>query len=106
VWFIGPEPKFAYAFLNAVAVLIIACPVRRPRHAHLDDRRHGPGRARGILFRNARRSSACATSTPSCGQDRTLTLGHPALTDFVADGIAEEEALALVAGWSSFPSIR
>jgi Cu+-exporting ATPase len=28
----------------------------------------------------------------------TLTLGHPALTDFVADGIAEEEALALVAG--------
>ena len=28
----------------------------------------------------------------------TLTLGHPALTDFVADGIPENEALALVAG--------
>ena len=25
-WFFGPEPKFAYAFLNAIAVLIIACP--------------------------------------------------------------------------------
>ena len=28
----------------------------------------------------------------------TLTLGHPALTDFVAEGIPENEALALVAG--------
>src|ERR1019366_9253569 len=28
----------------------------------------------------------------------TLTLGHPALTDFVAEGIAQDEALALVAG--------
>ena len=25
-WFFGPEPRFAYAFLNAIAVLIIACP--------------------------------------------------------------------------------
>jgi Cu+-exporting ATPase len=25
-WFFGPEPRFGYAFLNAIAVLIIACP--------------------------------------------------------------------------------
>ncbi len=32
------------------------------------------------------------------GKTGTLTLGHPALTDFVAEGIAEDETLALVAG--------
>jgi Cation transport ATPase len=25
-WFVGPEPRFAHAIVNAVAVLIIACP--------------------------------------------------------------------------------
>ena len=46
-WFFGPEPKFAYAFLNADCGLDHRLSLRRrSRYAHLDDRRHGAGRAR------------------------------------------------------------
>jgi Cu+-exporting ATPase len=53
----------------------------------------------GILFRNAEAIERMRDiDTLVVDKTGTLTLGHPALTDFVAEGIPENEALALVAG--------
>ena len=99
-WFFGPEPRFAYAFLNAVAVLIIACPCAVGLATPISMTvAMGQGARAGILFRNAEAIERMRDiDTVVVDKTGTLTLGHPALTDFVAEGIAENEALALVAG--------
>ena len=99
-WFFGPEPKFGYAFLNAIAVLIIACPCAVGLATPISMTvAMGQGARFGILFRNAEAIERMRDiDTVVVDKTGTLTLGHPALTDFVADGIPENEALALVAG--------
>ena len=99
-WFFGPEPKLAYAFLNAVAVLIIACPCAVGLATPISMTvAMGQGARAGILFRNAEAIERMRDiDTLVVDKTGTLTLGHPALTDFVAEGIPENEALALVAG--------
>ncbi len=99
-WFFGPEPRFAYAFLNAVAVLIIACPCAVGLATPISMTvAMGQGARAGILFRNAEAIERMRDiDTVVVDKTGTLTLGHPALTDFIAEGIAEDEALALVAG--------
>jgi Cu+-exporting ATPase len=99
-WFFGPEPKLAYAFLNAVAVLIIACPCAVGLATPISMTvAMGQGARAGILFRNAEAIERMRDiDTVVVDKTGTLTLGHPALTDFLAEGIAQDEALALVAG--------
>jgi Cu+-exporting ATPase len=99
-WFLGPEPRFAYAFLNAVAVLIIACPCAVGLATPISMTvAMGQGARAGILFRNAEAIERMRDiDTVVVDKTGTLTLGHPALTDFSADGIPEDEALVLVAG--------
>jgi Cu+-exporting ATPase len=99
-WFFGPEPRFAYAFLNAIAVLIIACPCAVGLATPISMTvAMGQGARAGILFRNAEAIERMRDiDTLVVDKTGTLTLGHPALTDFVAEGIPENEALALVAG--------
>jgi Cu+-exporting ATPase len=99
-WFAGPEPRFAYAFLNAVAVLIIACPCAVGLATPISMTvAMGQGARAGILFRNAEAIERMRDiDTLVVDKTGTLTLGHPALTDFVVEGIPEDEALALVAG--------
>jgi Cu+-exporting ATPase len=99
-WFAGPEPRLAYAFLNAVAVLIIACPCAVGLATPISMTvAMGQGARSGILFRNAEAIERMRDiDTLVVDKTGTLTLGHPALTDFVVDGIPEGEALALVAG--------
>lgn len=100
VWgFFGPEPKFAYAFLNAIAVLIIACPCAVGLATPISMTvAMGQGARVGILFRNAEAIEHMQDiDTVVVDKTGTLTLGHAALTDFVAEGIPENEALALVA---------
>ena len=99
-WFFGPEPKFGYAFLNAIAVLIIACPCAVGLATPISMTvAMGQGARSGILFRNAEAIERMRDiDTLVIDKTGTLTLGHPALTDFVAEGISENEALALVAG--------
>jgi Cu+-exporting ATPase len=99
-WWVGPEPRFAYSFLNAIAVLIIACPCALGLATPISMTvAMGQGAKAGILFRNAEAIERMRDiDTLVIDKTGTLTLGHPALTDFIANGIAENEALALVAG--------
>src|SRR6185295_4891618 len=99
-WFFGPEPRFAYAFLNAVAVLIIACPCAVGLATPISMTvAMGQGALAGILFRNAEAIERMRqVDTLVVDKTGTLTLGRPVLTDFLVEDIAEAEALALVAG--------
>jgi Cu+-exporting ATPase len=99
-WWVGPEPKLTYALLNAVAVLIIACPCALGLATPISMTvAMGQGARAGILFRNAEAIERMRDiDTLVLDKTGTLTLGRPALTDFAADGIPEDEVLALVAG--------
>ncbi|MFY9315928.1 MAG: heavy metal translocating P-type ATPase [Burkholderiales bacterium] len=98
-WFFGPEPRFAYAFLNAVAVLIIACPCAVGLATPISMTvAMGQGARSGILFRNAEAIERMRDiDTVVVDKTGTLTLGRPALTDVAAEGLGEDEALSLVA---------
>jgi Cu+-exporting ATPase len=96
----GPEPALTFALVNAVAVLIIACPcamgLATPTSIMV-----GTGRAAelGILFRRGEAlQSLKEVSVVAFDKTGTLTLGRPELTDFVvADGLIESDVLRLVA---------
>lgn len=99
-WFLGPEPKFSYAFINAIAVLIIACPCALGLATPISMTvAMGQGARMGILFRSAEAIERMRDiDTLVVDKTGTLTLGRPAMTDFKAEGMPEDEALALVAG--------
>lgn len=99
-WFAGPEPRFGYAFLNAIAVLIIACPCAVGLATPISMTvAMGQAARIGILFRNAEAIERMRDiDTLVVDKTGTLTRGHPALTDFIAEGMPENDALALVAG--------
>jgi len=98
-WFLGPEPRLAYALVNAIAVLIIACPCAVGLATPISMTvAMGQGARAGILFRNAEAIERMRDiDTLVVDKTGTLTLGHPAMTDFVAEGLPEAEALAMVA---------
>ena len=98
-WVFGPEPKLAYALLNAVAVLIIACPCALGLATPISMTvAMGQGARRGILFRNAEAIERMRqVDVLIADKTGTLTQGKPALTDFMAEGLDEKEALVLVA---------
>jgi Cu+-exporting ATPase len=98
--FLGPEPKFSYAFINAIAVLIIACPCALGLATPISMTvAMGQGARTGILFRNAEAIERMRDiDTIVVDKTGTLTLGRPAMTDFKVEGFPQEEALALLAG--------
>jgi heavy metal translocating P-type ATPase len=98
-WLIfGPEPALSFALVNAVAVLIIACPcamgLATPTSIMV-----GTGRAAslGLLFRSGSALQTLAeVKTIAFDKTGTLTLGKPKLTDFiVASGFEKNVVLAL-----------
>jgi Cu+-exporting ATPase len=101
VWgLVGPEPRIVYAVVNAVAVLIIACPCAVGLATPISITvAMGQGALNGILFRNAEAVERLRqVDTLVVDKTGTLTLGKPRLTDLaVASGIAEDEALQLIA---------
>ena len=99
-WLFGPEPAFTYALLNAVAVLIIACPCAVGLATPISMTvAMGRGASLGILFRNAEAIEHMRSiDTVVVDKTGTLTLGKPALTDFACKDLAQAEALELVAG--------
>ncbi len=99
-FFVGPEPRITYALLNAIAVLIIACPCALGLATPISMTvAMGIGARSGILFRNAEAIERMRDiDTVIVDKTGTLTHGHPALTDFEAREMTSDEALAIVAG--------
>jgi Cu+-exporting ATPase len=100
VWSLfGPEPQLVYAIVNAVAVLIIACPcalgLATPMSVMVAA---GKGATAGVLFRNAEAIELLRkVDTLVVDKTGTLTMGKPALASVVANGMPEEELLRLAA---------
>ena len=96
----GPEPRMAHALVNAVAVLIIACPcalgLATPMSIMVGT---GKGAELGVLLRNAEALELLERiDTVVVDKTGTLTEGTPALTSVVARrGFSEDELLRLVA---------
>jgi P-type Cu+ transporter len=101
VWAIwGPEPRLAHALVNAVAVLIIACPcalgLATPMAVMVGT---GRGAHAGVLVRNAAALEAMEkVDTLVLDKTGTLTEGKPRVVGAVsAAGIDENEMLRLAA---------
>jgi len=98
-WSFGPEPRLAYALVNAVAVLIIACPCAVGLATPISITvAMGQGAINGILFRNAEALEKLRdVDTLVVDKTGTLTLGRPELVGFKVRDIDERQALRLVA---------
>ena len=98
VW--GPEPAYVFGLVNAVAVLIIACPcamgLATPTSIMV-----GTGRAAelGVLFRKSEALQQLRdVAVVAFDKTGTLTSGKPVLTDLILDDDFErDEVLALIA---------
>lgn len=97
---IGPEPRMAYALINAVAVLIIACPcalgLATPMSIMVAT---GKGAQAGVLFKNAEAIEVLREiDTLVVDKTGTLTEGKPKLVTVTpVDSIDETELLRLAA---------
>jgi len=99
-WMAGPEPSLAFGLVNAVSVLIVACPcamgLATPTSIMV-----GTGRAAelGVLFRRGDALQALRdVRVVAFDKTGTLTAGGPALTDLVvASGFERDVILRLVA---------
>ena len=101
VWsFLGPEPRLAHALVNAVAVLIIACPcalgLATPMAIMVGT---GRGAHAGVLIKNAEALETLEkVDTLVVDKTGTLTEGKPSLESVVAvPGQDESELVRLVA---------
>jgi Cu+-exporting ATPase len=100
-WWMGPEPPLAYALVNAVAVLIIACPCALGLATPISIMvASGQGARMGVLFRNAEAIEALRDiDTLVLDKTGTLTEGHPKLDRLlVLPPWSERELLSLAAG--------
>ena len=100
-WLYGPEPRLAYALVNAVAVLIIACPCALGLATPISIMvASGRGAQLGVLFRNAQAIETLRdVDTLVVDKTGTLTVGHPALRRAIArEGFSESEVLGFAAG--------
>ena len=96
-WWVGGD--FATALVNAVAVLVIACPcalgLATPTAIMVGT---GQGARAGILVRNAEAlERAEKIAVLALDKTGTLTAGQPQVTDVLPFGIGREEALQLAA---------
>jgi Cu+-exporting ATPase len=101
VWgLVGPQPRMAYALVNAVAVLIIACPcalgLATPMSIMVGT---GRGATAGVLIKNAEALEVLEkVDTLVVDKTGTLTEGRPRFTSVVAlSGTNESELLRLAA---------
>jgi P-type Cu+ transporter len=96
----GPEPRFAYGLVAAVAVLIIACPcalgLATPMSIMVGV---GRGAGLGVLIRNAEGLERLEKiDTLAVDKTGTLTEGRPAVIALApAEGFSEDELLRVAA---------
>ena len=98
-WLFGPEPKLVYGFVNAIAVLIIACPcalgLATPMSVMVGV---GKGAKLGVLIKNAeaieKMDKIDVLITDKTG---TLTEGKPSVEKIVVNEANENEVLAKIA---------
>jgi Cu+-exporting ATPase len=99
-WFVGPEPRGAYAVLNAVAVLIIACPcalgLATPMSVMVAS---GRAATSGVLFRDAEALETLRrVDTLIVDKTGTLTLGRPVFASAIGvSPFTEDEVLRIAA---------
>ncbi|MGE0871859.1 MAG: heavy metal translocating P-type ATPase [Kofleriaceae bacterium] len=97
---LGPEPRLAYALVNAIAVLIIACPcalgLATPMSIMVAT---GRGAHAGVLIRQAQALEALETiDTLLIDKTGTVTEGKPRVIAIsVVDGTSEAQAIAVAA---------
>jgi P-type Cu+ transporter len=100
IWaWIGPEPKFVHALVNAIAVLIIACPcalgLATPMSIVVGT---GRGAAAGVLVKNAEALETFEKiNTLVVDKTGTLTEGKPKLTSVMTKGFLENDVLVYAA---------
>ena len=100
VWLLaGPEPRFAHALVNAVAVLIIACPcalgLATPVAIMVGT---GRGAHAGVLIKNAEALERLEkVNTLVLDKTGTLTEGKPRVLDLIPAGNFSEAELLLLA---------
>ncbi|WP_312914973.1 heavy metal translocating P-type ATPase [Stenotrophomonas sp.] len=101
VWLLfGPDPALTFGLVNAVAVLIIACPcamgLATPTSIMVGT---GRGAELGVLFRKGEALQLLKEAqVVAVDKTGTLTEGRPVLTDLqLADGFQRSEVLARVA---------
>lgn len=102
IWAIfGPEPAYVYALVNAIAVLIIACPcalgLATPMSIMVGV---GKGAQNGVLIKNAEALEKMShVDTLIVDKTGTLTEGKPTVEtiETVSDNISADEVTALVA---------
>jgi len=100
IWaLVGPDPKLTHALINAVAVLIIACPcalgLATPMSIMVAS---GKGATLGVLFKNAEAIEVMRkVDTLVVDKTGTLTLGKPKLVSVHAVNPEDEKKLLAVA---------
>ncbi len=96
---LGPEPRFSYAVVNAIAVLIIACPCALGLATPISIMvATGRGATAGVLVKNAEALERLAkVDTIVLDKTGTLTVGKPKLVSVEPFGIDRATALRLAA---------
>jgi Cu+-exporting ATPase len=100
IWtLVGPEPSVVYGLINAVAVLIIACPcalgLATPMSIMVG---MGRGAEAGILIKNAKVLEKMENvNTLIVDKTGTLTEGKPKLTQIIVNSPRQKEALLRIA---------
>ena len=100
-WFVGPEPRLAFALVNAVAVLIIACPCALGLATPISIMvASGRGAQMGVLFRDAQAIETLRdVDTLVLDKTGTITVGQPVLDRVVAlKGFSDRDILRWAAG--------